>query len=608
MRLLQHVYGRVARGYRGGTEGFQLAALSDGLAGRGDVVDEMNRLSFFNFRGGDGHQARYSWFRPSDDYVAFGRSLLAVDRTGSSGSFAHHYVCETCEFLRSRLSPVDMLRALPFYSRESDLPDDRSLPEIEIDDSNRETDLPEPCPLALRLVDMFMAWSGPTIPMVILPEDDTWPVLKDIFRILPQLESSYLSFSTLFVAASDYAGRFRAVFVPDRQYVPTGSYLFTPIAPADIEAAQTRPAALTEFWRRQPSKGPSLLRLANVLRSETGDPAEMERIVPELLATGQPFRAGIESLQVPGLMEVLLSRADWLTQYWRVGAPLTYHQLAEPLWRSPEACVPTLLAATTDLREDAVRDAVLEGLGQRIADERLGLAMLELLQANGLLTRFYEVTAARLTTGSLCRLARRLRGQAYYRNHLHHAVARRILDSMARGSEVGRDFAWWLDEESIALSHEPFLRAAADLAAWAIEPKAPGSRLRDYTLTESQYATLLPAVWFVGSRRLSGDRLVRLLYREDYSGEFLSLLAQRFPDQDTADQEDLLLGCARECGPHKAVNADLLHAIEMSKDAGRLARYYRRILTELHRMPSESFPELRGIEESAKRSKWGFFR
>ncbi len=56
------------------------------------------------------------------------------------------------------------------------------------------------------------------------------------------------------------------------------------------------------------------------------------------------------------------------------------------------------------------------------------------------------------------------------------------------------------------------------------------------------------------------------------------------------------------------MNADLLHAIEMSKDAGRLARYYRRILTELHRMPSESFPELRGIEESAKRSKWGFFR
>src|SRR2546423_7544855 len=88
MRFYQHVYGRVARGYRSGSPGYQLAALSEALADRQEMAEKLNKFSFFNLRGGKGTEARYSFYRPAEGFLSFGCSRLARDRSGAIGSFA----------------------------------------------------------------------------------------------------------------------------------------------------------------------------------------------------------------------------------------------------------------------------------------------------------------------------------------------------------------------------------------------------------------------------------------------------------------------------------------------------------------------------------------
>src|SRR4051794_5537656 len=127
MKFHQHVYGSVSVGLKGDMPGYQVAALSPELERAPELVDALNRLSFFK-RSSDGATARVSFFRPVAGYVAIGRSCMAEDLTGSVGSFAHNLVCKEEDFLASDLAVVAILRSFRFLAREADLPGERALP------------------------------------------------------------------------------------------------------------------------------------------------------------------------------------------------------------------------------------------------------------------------------------------------------------------------------------------------------------------------------------------------------------------------------------------------------------------------------------------------
>src|SRR5438128_19014 len=125
MRFEQHVYGRVAQGFRTPRPGFQLAAVTESLMERPETIDALDRLSFCRPWNGEGPRERYSLFRPSPGWVAFGCARMAKDRSGALGSFAHNCVCAEADLVASGASVTSIMRSLTFFESETHLPADR---------------------------------------------------------------------------------------------------------------------------------------------------------------------------------------------------------------------------------------------------------------------------------------------------------------------------------------------------------------------------------------------------------------------------------------------------------------------------------------------------
>ncbi len=559
-------------------------------------------MSFFHPTGSRDDEARYSFYRPAPGLLAFGCSRLARDRTRSIGAFTHNFVCEESEFLSIHASPLSLLQCLPFVRSEHELPpESRSLPTVEIDPTNQQSSAPHCRDLALQLLDFHLGSGTAHVPLVVAPEDETWLILTEIFTLLPRVERTRLSFSTLFVDAAEFVAAFSLVFVPDRAHIPAGSYVFRIFDAHERPPAEPKPTAFADFWRSHADRGLRLVGFVDALRH--GPPSEAAEILPELLELGRPFRASLEFLKVTETYDLLLTKAHWIVAYWKAGEPLSYSRVQDALWESPLDRLIPLLDATEQLRERELRDQVLCALATRVARGQLGIDLIGFLASAGMLVALFDVASSALATDDLQRLAVRMRDAPFYALQLHEAIARRVLDQIVHHPrDRSRKLEEWLRDEARLAPGAPFLGAAAGLIEWADAAGRVRLQLNAYPLNPSQYTHLLNAAWSIGEAAgLSGPGLVQALFHVRNRNVFLEFFAARLADSHLSVQKRMIDAFFEVCQPDGRDHEILIGVIHSLRNSVDIARYYRKGLERMGPHQTVLIERLRAVEQ---RSGW----
>jgi hypothetical protein len=426
VRFLQHVYGRVSRGYHGDTPGYQVAALSTELGQRADVLQCLNRLSFYRFRARDGAgPTRYSFFRPAPDLLAVGQVRMTRDLTGAAASFAHHFVCEEAEFLRAKCSPVQLVRQLPFLGSESDLPEERALGQILLPELAPEHTAESERPRALAIVDRVFAGERLRVPLLVIPDGELWPLLETFFGMLPRAEAANVSFSTLFEESSEFVDSFRLVTVPGEAHarrVPDVCEILNLEEPHCVAPGHE----LSAFWRRHPAHGEALSDLVNWLRH--GFPPEGAVGVGALAQTGREFRGVIDRLGLTAIYPYLLADAADLAAYWQGGSPLPYSVFREAIWAQPQERLPVVFAFTRRVNASAFKEEALLDVARQLAAGTASPDCFILVDRSGLKADFYRTCTSHLALGEIQVLSDRLAGLHGYDGELDRSVVDQLLD------------------------------------------------------------------------------------------------------------------------------------------------------------------------------------
>jgi hypothetical protein len=622
MELYQHIYGRVARGYRTSYSGYQLAALTDSLIDNAELIERLNRFSFFHKHDGQGSGERYSFYRPVLGYMAFGCSRLVKDPTGAVGSFCHNFVCKESDFIASGASPITLLRRLPFIRSEEELGANRSLDAYVLDTPAETADTQKWRPFALSLLDTYLGESILVFPMVVLGEDSTWDLLHEIFSLLPRLEASRFSFSTLFKGATDFIEVFRLLFVPDRKAAQGDEQVFRILEPgpeSDLAALNPAPhVPFTDFWRKAPGQAPLLIRFIDTLRHSQDGLDDATLLVPDLLGINRSFgqemprlfREAVESLAVPHVYELLSQNSDWLRRYREGGGPLDYVRLREAVWGNPyERLIPTLNAAL-QMRLQDLMVSLLQDLARRVISGSVSLSLLQSLQDHDHLKSFYDVTCnyRTLSIRDIQRLAERVRDNPFYSGQYHYAVARyALLEFGGDDSNRAAQAADWITQES--QNHaDPFFIAVSDLFKWySLSPKKrPAYKLSNYVLNSVQkYDLILSLAWGMTRPYELRDR-IRMVSHPHHRERFITFCSDRLRGLEFSDQRDFLGVLAQEMNPYGHENAPLIEVIRRADKAHELAKFYAWQLQKLSPTDNRAIALLQDIEPP--RSKWGFLR
>ena len=609
MKFYQHIYGRVAKGYGTEYSGYQLAALTDSLVDQSNLISKLNRYSFFHPCEGEGNDERYSFYSPVAGWLAFGCSRLVKDATGSVGSFAHHYVCDEREFLEAKLSPLGLLKSLPFIKSEDEIGSSRSLPVYEVNRVEPLPGTPEWRSVALSLIDTYLGESVLVVPMVVLREAETWDLLAELFALLPQLEASRLSFSTLFKDASDLVDEFRLVFVPHQSIVPRNEPVYRVLDPGPERKPFETPARavpLTAFWRSTETAAPALLDLINLLRQPPEQPANVDvamELLRKLLAYGQSFRSTIESLGVTEIYSLLVRRADCLAAYGRAGTELPVNTVCAAVWvntATASACFLPALNAADEFRQHSLSTALFESLARHVVAQPDGLSLVQQIAEAKHFTRFCKTISAsdRLTDRELELLAEKLRAEPYYSGELHQVLARRMLNRLDKVSseETHRRGLWLKDEAGQVTS--PFVTAVVDLWEWA---EAHSGQRRYFSLQNYQFASaaeyeeILPVTWNISKRYEWKDR-IRMIYQPSYRGTFFSFCADRLKYWDFAEQKQFLETLVRMSNPFGNENRLLIEGVLKVERFDELAEYYATVLERLPQLDSDAIRTLKSYK------------
>lgn len=597
MRFEQHVYGRVAQGLHPQYPGFQLAAVTESLLDYLETMEALNRLSFCRRRTGEGPHERYSLFRPAPGKVAFGRARIAKDQSGAVGAFAHNFVCSEDDFAASGASPAAILRSLTFFTAEADLPQDRRLPPLEIERFDAAERHPEWRAAALDLIDVYLGESAVVVPMVVLDAERTWDLLDEIFSLLPRQEVARLTFSTLFVEATDCLDAYRLVFIPDRKELPRDAPLYRIVEPAPEEdpRAARRRVAWTGFWRSRPAQGRSLCRWVDLMRRNPGSP-EIPALLDELLAAADAFRGVVEELEIKGIYSWLVGKPEWLASYRHAGGALSFAHIRDAVWEDPESRLLPALEGGSRIGEQELVAFLYEDLGRRLSEGALDTRLASSLAENGHLSKFVQVVsdARRLSDPELVSLAGRLRGEPSYEARLDQAVADRALSGIARRRRSAAAERWVVRRAEEGAGG-PLFGAIARLLAWlGISGWRRGElRLQDFgPLPPQDYMRLLPALRAVAS---SADAFLRMVFREDARGPLLAFCSRVLPGLEIDEQRDLLAAVAHLCQPWGTEHEGLIDTILSSPKAQELAKHYARCLERCPRPDAEAIARLRNV-------------
>ena len=614
MKFYQHIYGRVAQGYGTEYSGYQLAALTDSLGDHSDLISKLNRYSFFHSCDGEGNDERYSFYSPVAGWLAFGCSRLVRDATDSIGSFAHHYVCDEREFLEAKLSPLALLKSLPFIKSEDEIGSSRSLPVYELSGVETLPGAPEWRAFALSLIDTYLGESVLVVPMVVLHEAETWDLLAELFALLPLLEASRLSFSTLFKDAADLVDEFRLVFVPDQSIVPRDAQIYRVLDPGPerkISGTSVRPVPLTAFWRTAEAAAPALLNLINLLRQPPEQSANMDTAMeslPKLLACGRSFRDTIESLEVNDIYPLLVRRADWLATYGRAGKELSVNAVCAAAWANASICFLEALKAADELHQPSLSTALFETLAKHVVAQPSDLSLVRQIAGAGQFTRFCKtISSDRLTDRELELLAEKLRAEPYYSGELHRVLARKLLNRIGEvRSEATHHRGQWLKDEARQVTDQ-FVASVVHLWEWS---EAPGQRhyfsLQNYQFASAaEYEEVLPPAWNMSGRYEWKDR-IRIIYHSSYREVFFTFCASRLKYFDFTEQKQFLATLARMSHPYGNENQLLIRGLRSAERFNELAQYYAEVLEELPELDSEAVSYLKSVRP--EKSWFSFWR
>lgn len=594
MRLLQHVYGRVSRGFEGSMPGYQLAALSPELRPGREILECLNRLSFCRAGSGSGAGSpRQSFFRAGPGFLAVGQVQVASDLSGATGSLAHHYVFSEEEFVRSGCSPVHLLRHLRFFSKEGDLPEERELapkewvPSLPPDTGEAERER------ALKLVARIFGGDRLRVPLLVLPEEELWPLLDATFGLLPRSLAAELSFSTLFVDCSEFIMHYRLVSVPDLSPSQRLPQVLEPFPPDAIDAIRDR-HELSEFWRQHPANGKDLLALANSLRygPAPGEPGHP----PPPLATGSDFRQVIERLQLARpLYPLLLTAETALATYWNSGSPLPWSELEEAVWKEPETSLPVFarFLRRTDagtLREDSLLD-----IGRRLASGRAEAhAFLAILEA-GLAKEFYATCARRLEADELMSLAERLGVLHGYGGEVHRTLVERLLGDGIPDSDSPRVWSWMRRNAA----GDGLIRAAVAVDdGWSSRlPELPD--LAKFGLGDEGFECLVPWMWNRVARTEAGlAAVIGSLFRTRGHAVLWAVVTRRAARLGGDDLAGILAMILKQ--PFVSAGDESI-ALELVQSHPSPRRVASRLLKKLEREKVDSPALVRRLEEVIRR-------
>lgn len=592
----QHVFGRVARGREGASGGHQVAALSCELQPLTDVVARLNRLSFYTYRGSD-ILPRYSFVRPADGWLALGRVVMATDRSGKRGAFAHHFVCAERDFVRSTLLPADLLRRLPFLSSEQELGEDRVLPPVEVDgDEPRHTVGPVP-PRVLHLLDRLLSDDRLHVPLATLTDQEFWPFLSAVHGLLPRAEIASLTFSTLFCQCAEFVEDYRLVTVPTRSFAQG---LPDVLEVLDLDASPLGPEhPLTQFARQHAAAVPLLLTLINGLRHD-GPPATNDQL-RTLVACGRDFREVVERLAVPGVLPWLMTDLAMFDTYWNAGRPLAYHELRDALWHRPAECLPVFLQFLARLENGELHGALWAELTQRMIanSEADSNTFWSQLTQTRLRDVFLQWCGDRLPPSDLARFTQRLRGMPGYRGGLHRIVARRLV---SRGEFDAADWQW--------LSQERDLDRLADaVVTWREALNAPRSDSIDwgrFELGVEDWRGFVHWAWNDGLRaRIEPTQLVQKLQAPGRELPVVMMAAQWAMRLDADSAAGFLATLITMSAPSPAVEQYVLELIERQPNARVLAESLSK---QLEKSSQVTRPFLQGLRRLTAQRSTSFFR
>ncbi|HSS76188.1 MAG TPA: hypothetical protein VLV54_05530 [Thermoanaerobaculia bacterium] len=598
MRFEQHIFGRVAQGFRTQRPGFQLAAVTESLLEHPEAVEALNRLSFCRRGNGAGSRERYSLFRPEPGRVAFGCARIAKDQSGAVGSFAHNFVCSEDDLAASGASPVAIFRSFNFLPSESALPADRRLPPLEIERFDAAAPHPEWRAAALDLIDIYMGESAVVVPMVILDAERTWDLLEEIFSLLPGRETARLTFSTLFIEATDCLDAFRLVLIPDRNELPRDAPLYRIVEPTPREGpkAARRHIPWTDFWRSRPEQGKSLCRWVDLMRHLPHSP-EIPTLLDELLATAGAFRAAVEELEVPGIYPWLVRKSDRLVSYRPAGGALNAPQLRDAVWEEPASRLLPALEGLGVLDEQELVALLFEDLARRLVEDALDTRLASDLIGSGQGDRFLHTVCdpRRLDDPELISLANRLRGEPFYEDRLDQAVAERALVGIARRRRSAAAERWVVRRAEEGAGG-PLFAAIVRLLAWldASIWHRGELRLRDFgPLPTRDYRQLLSALRSLAS---SSKAFLHMVFREDLRGPLLAFCSRELRTLEKDEQQDLLAAIAHLCQPWGREHEELMETIFSSPNAYELAKHYARCLERCARPDAETIARLRSVQ------------
>lgn len=473
MRAEQCVYGRVGRGVSG-SAGYQIAALSEGLRSQAALLERLKALSFYPALGpDDAARPRYAFARVGQEHLSFSRTALARDNSGSLGYFSHHLVVRTAEVLAAGRLPFSLLRERPsrFLTAESELPDNRILPPVEISPARPEAPQHDATEFrqVLALARELAADERSQTPVLLsggAADEEILRVAEQVLALFPLRRQMTLSFCSFFVRSSENLAFYQFVAAPQAANLPEPRSNFRLVM---AEGGREGAAAAYFDWLRDSDADPAWVQ-AYLASCEGCGPAPPQARL-EVLSAAAGARASLPAAleaQWPGwAREALLPEAKLFGAYYGRIRGWDPQELEGAFQQRPIMAAQALLALE---HHPTAREFLTGQIARSLLQRHTQSA--ELLHWTGEQGLLDELAQAcqRFREDEQRELASILAAAKSYTGQLHRALALRLMRS-ALGSEPLR--MWLLRSENLDRCGQAgvVLRALNDLVARRKDPQ-----------------------------------------------------------------------------------------------------------------------------------------
>ncbi len=469
MKALQYVYGRVQKGYAG-YSGYQLAGISPELFAEKPLLDTLQKLSFYNEPQEGTPLPRFSFFSPDPRHVALGRSALARDLSGSVGSFCHILLFSWNQIIQQRVSPVSLLTSFQFYTKESELPVDRSLPALDLDVPALPEVQAQELPRLFTLADTTVGLSPQKFPLFIMPEGEILKLWLQLLSILPISWHNRFPFSTFFVDANEFLTSFRMVSVPSTAHLPSfqGPYHILDMSQDMATRSRCQNPDLA-FLQKHIEHKDRLLELLDKLAYPDPDPTIPE-LLHDLLSAIHDLALFLDACYGQKIFGFCLGDENLFAKYYGQ-TQKKFADFASMFSKNPLILSKNLLSFFSK-RKDQVE---LEKLYLFLAHEQIQKGQTEIfnhLCQEKKWNDFLSVICHQINLSDLMSIANILDQQSLYHGEVHQWIVQTSWEYLPSDSPKAADLFQWLDGPSSWLGN------TSKALAWLYQVLHPKSKKR----------------------------------------------------------------------------------------------------------------------------------